>query len=32
MMPIGPDHYNQLLDDLAETHRLRYRVFKLRLD
>lgn len=29
---IAPDRYNDFADDLAEMHRLRYRVFKARLD
>lgn len=29
---IAPEHYGEFIDDLAEMHRLRYRVFKQRLD
>lgn len=29
---IKPEYYGALIDDLAEMHRLRYRVFKRRLD
>ena len=29
---IAPEHYREFIDDLAEMHRLRYRVFKQRLD
>jgi N-acyl-L-homoserine lactone synthetase len=29
---ITPDYYGQFVDDLSEMHRLRYRVFKERLD
>lgn len=32
MQLITPDHYGEFLDDLAEMHRLRYRVFKERLN
>ncbi|MGB6536338.1 MAG: acyl-homoserine-lactone synthase [Xanthobacteraceae bacterium] len=28
---INPDHYGEFIDDLAEMHRLRYRIFKERL-
>ena len=27
----NPDHYGEFIDDLAEMHRLRYRIFKERL-
>ena len=29
---IAPEHYGEFIDDLAEMQRLRYRVFKQRLD
>lgn len=32
MQLIGPEDYGNFVDDLAEMHRLRYRVFKQRLD
>ncbi|MCS3765611.1 MULTISPECIES: acyl-homoserine-lactone synthase [Bradyrhizobium] len=32
MQLITPDYYGEFLDDLAEMHRLRYRVFKQRLE
>ncbi|MET4260856.1 N-acyl-L-homoserine lactone synthetase [Bradyrhizobium sp. S3.12.5] len=32
MLLIKPEYYGEFVDDLAEMHRLRYRVFKQRLD
>lgn len=32
MQLIRPEHYGEFIHDLAEMHRLRYRVFKQRLD
>ncbi|MET4236056.1 N-acyl-L-homoserine lactone synthetase [Bradyrhizobium sp. LA6.10] len=32
MQLITPDHYGEFVDELAEMHRLRYRVFKQRLE
>lgn len=32
MQLIRPEHYGEFVHDLAEMHRLRYRVFKQRLD
>jgi hypothetical protein len=32
MQLISQDHYGEFMDELAEMHRLRYRVFKQRLD
>ncbi|MBM7487771.1 N-acyl-L-homoserine lactone synthetase [Bradyrhizobium sp. USDA 3686] len=32
MQLIMPGYYGEFIDDLAEMHRLRYRVFKQRLD
>ncbi len=32
MQLITPDHYGEFICDLAEMHRLRYRVFRERLD
>jgi N-acyl-L-homoserine lactone synthetase len=32
MQLITQDHYGEFVEELAEMHRLRYRVFKRRLD